>query len=93
MYTKSLADNLGKEVSLRGWVANKRESKTVTFIILRDGFGFCQCIIGAEDVGEEQFNASRTLGLESSVELIGKVVADERQIGGYFDNSFNVLIK
>ena len=93
MYTKSLEKHVGQEVTLKGWVANKRESKTVTFVILRDGYGFCQCIIGADDVGEEQFEASRALGLESSVEITGKVVADERQVGGYelHVSSLNVI--
>ncbi|MBR9859237.1 asparagine--tRNA ligase [bacterium] len=83
MYTKELKQFVGKEVTLKGWVSNKRESKTITFVVLRDGFGFCQCIIDQQNVGDEQFNDSRTLGLESSVEMTGKVVEDERQIGGY----------
>ena len=83
MYTKSLSEHEGKELTLKGWVANKRESKTVTFLILRDGFGFCQCIIGADNVSEAEFNESKSLGLESSIEITGKVVKDERQLGGY----------
>lgn len=83
MYTKSLDQYVGQEITLRGWVANKRESKTVTFIILRDGYGFCQCIVGLDDVGEEQFETSKSLGLESSVAITGRVVEDSRQVGGY----------
>lgn len=83
MYTKNLKNHVNQQVTLKGWVANKRESKTVTFIILRDGYGFTQCIIGLDDVGEEQFEASRSVGLESSMEITGTVVEDPRQLGGY----------
>ena len=83
MYTKNLDKHVSQEVTLRGWVANKRESKTVTFIILRDGFGFCQCILGQDDIGDEQFELSKSLGLESSIEVTGQVVLDPRQIGGH----------
>ncbi|MFY0644757.1 MAG: asparagine--tRNA ligase [Bacteroidia bacterium] len=93
MYTKSLPEHEGQEVTLKGWVANKRESKTVTFIILRDGFGFSQCIIGADNVNEDEFEQSKGLGLESSIEITGKVVKDERQVGGFeiHATSFKVL--
>lgn len=82
MYTKYLDKHISQEVTLRGWVANKRESKTVTFIILRDGFGFCQCILSEDTIGREQFELSQSLGLESSIEVTGQVVLDQRQIGG-----------
>lgn len=83
MYTKNLDKHVSQVVTLKGWVANKRESKTVTFIIIRDGFGFCQCILSLDDIGEEQFELSKSLGLESSIEVTGQVVLDPRQIGGY----------
>ncbi len=83
MHTKNLKDYIGKEVTLKGWVANKRESKTVVFINLRDGRGLCQCILGINDIGEEKFNVAKSLGLESSIKVTGKVVEDTRQIGGF----------
>lgn len=83
MHTTDLKHHIGQEVTLNGWVANKRESKTVVFINLRDGSGLCQCILGVNDIGEEAFETAKSLGLESSIKITGKVVADERQIGGY----------
>ena len=83
MKVKDLASKEGEVVELKGWVANKRESKTVAFVILRDGSGQCQCIIDLEKVGEAQFNDAKNLTLESSVIMKGQVVKDERQIGGY----------
>ena len=83
MDTKQLKDHVGQIVTLKGWVANRRESKTVVFINLRDGQGMCQCILGLEDLGEDLFQTAKTLGQESSIALTGKVVEDTRQIGGF----------
>jgi asparaginyl-tRNA synthetase len=83
MDTKQLKDHVGQIVTLKGWVANRRESKTVVFINLRDGQGICQCILGLEDLGDELFQTAKTLGQESSVAITGKVVEDTRQIGGF----------
>lgn len=83
MDTKQLKDHIGQIVTLKGWVANRRESKTVVFINLRDGQGICQCILGLKDLGDDLFQTAKTLGQESSVAITGKVVEDTRQIGGF----------
>ena len=83
MHTKQLEKYVGQEVTLKGWVANRRESKTVVFINLRDGQGMCQCILGIDDLGEELFAEAKSLGQESSVAITWTVVIDERQMGGY----------
>ncbi len=73
----------GESVTIKGWISNKRESKTNIFLVVRDGSGFAQAIVSLDDVGEEQFESAKRLTQESSVELTGKVIKDERQIGGY----------
>lgn len=82
-YISDLHSHIEKEVSLKGWVINSRSSKGIEFIVLRDGTGFLQCIVDQNIVGEEVFNSAKSLTQESSVEITGKVVKDERQIGGY----------
>jgi len=82
-YIKYIADYEQQQVELKGWVANKRESKGLVFLNLRDGSGFLQCVINLQDVGDEQFEAARKLSLESSLALTGTVVKDEKQEGGY----------
>jgi len=83
MYIKELSKSVGEILTLKGWVANKRESKGLVFIILRDGSGQCQCIVDANNVDNQVFADAQKLTLESSLELTGKVVKDERQMGGY----------
>lgn len=80
---KDLAQFEGKEVTLMGWVSNKRDSKGLAFIILRDGTGWCQCVVAEEKVGNEKFEQAKRSGLESSVSITGTVVKDEKQLGGF----------
>lgn len=82
-YISKLHGFEGQEVTLEGWVSNSRDSKGLVFIVLRDGTGFAQCVVNEEVVGNEQFAAAKGLTQESSVSLTGKVVKDERQMGGY----------
>eukprot|EP01035_Chromulina_nebulosa_P009125 gene9125-12329_t len=83
MYIKDLSAHEGQEVTLKGWVSNKREGKGLVFVILRDGTGLCQCVVSAETVSEEVFENARSLTLESSLTITGKVLKDDRQVGGY----------
>src|SRR5690606_30070438 len=73
----------GETVTLRGWVANKRSSKGLVFIILRDGTGRCQCVADASTLSSETFDLAGQLTQESSVEVRGTVLKDERQEGGF----------
>lgn len=82
-YVKDFPAFEGKEVEVKGWNAQKRDSKGLVFMTFRDGTGFCQAVINLEVVGEEAFETAKRLSQESSVSLAGKVVKDERQIGGF----------
>jgi len=82
MYIKSLNEYQNQEVTVKGWVANRRDSKGLVFINLRDGSGVCQCVVDATKVNENNFEIASKLSLESAVELTGTVVKDEKQIGG-----------
>ena len=92
-YIKDLSNFVGREVELKGWNAQKRDSKSIVFMTLRDGTGFTQCVIDINSVGEEAFNVAKRLPQESSLSVKGNVVKDERQIGGYeiHVNSLNVI--
>ena len=83
MQIKDFSKKEGNEVTIRGWVANKREGKTLVFLVIRDGSGFAQCVVNQESIGSESFEAAKSLTTESAVELSGTVVKDEKQIGGY----------
>lgn len=71
----------GHEVSLRGWVHGVRSGGGITFLLLRDGTGVCQCLI--EAARENAFAQASTLSHESSLKLSGTVRADARAPGGF----------
>jgi asparaginyl-tRNA synthetase len=83
MYIRDIAQYEGKEIELKGWVANRRDSKGLVFINLRDGSGLVQCIADQSKLSETEFNNAGKLGLESAISVKGIVVKDERQIGGF----------
>ena len=83
IYIKDLANHVGKEVTLKGWLYNKRASKKVKFLILRDGTGYLQCVVFVGNVSEEVFHLADTVGQETSFEVTGIVKEDARQVGGF----------
>ena len=80
---QDLAAHVGQAVELKGWNAQKRDSKGLVFMTFRDGTGFCQAVINLEVVGEASFEVAKRLPQESSLAIKGTVIRDEKQVGGY----------
>ncbi len=78
-----LADHVGKSVTLHGWVLRNTPKGKLVFVTLRDGTGYCQCIIERNEATESFFDEAKHLTQESAVEVTGTVSADERAVGGY----------
>lgn len=74
---------VGQEVTLKGWLYNKRSSGKVKFLILRDGTGYLQCVVFKGNVSEDVFNLADTFAQETSFEVTGKVKKEERAVGGF----------
>ncbi len=70
------------EVTLKGWMYNKRSSGKIHFLQIRDGSGFVQAVMVKGEVPEEQFSAAKGLWLEASVVLTGRVRKDDRAPSG-----------
>lgn len=92
VYISKLSDHVDEEVTLKGWVYNYRSSKNLYFIELRDGSGICQCVVSKDDVSEATWEAAESLRQESSLEITGKIVEDERSIGGYEMQVSNITV-
>ena len=80
---KDLSNHVGEEVTLSGWLYNKRSSGKIKFLILRDGTGLLQCVYFKGNVSEEIFELADKIGQESSIEVTGKVKEEKRSPGGY----------
>ena len=72
-FIQHLKDFEGQSVSLRGWVYLLRSSGKISFLVLRDGSGYCQCIFSDQFSEEATLKNFKDLSLESSVEIYGKV--------------------
>jgi asparaginyl-tRNA synthetase len=83
IYIDELGKHVGEEVTLHGWVYNKRSSGKIKFIILRDGTGLLQCVIVKNVVPEDVFESFNQLTQESSLTVTGTVKKEERAPGGY----------
>jgi asparaginyl-tRNA synthetase len=83
---------VGQEVSLQGWLFNKRSSGKIKFIILRDGTGYLQCVYFKGNVSEDIFGIADRIGQESSLIVTGKVKEEPRAPGGYELDATNLEI-
>ncbi|MEO5617963.1 MAG: asparagine--tRNA ligase [Candidatus Eisenbacteria bacterium] len=75
-------DFVGRQVEVRGWVAHRRSSGKVQFLVVRDGAGVMQCVAGIQDLTPAEWEACAQLGQESSVMVRGELRADARAPGG-----------
>jgi asparaginyl-tRNA synthetase len=76
------ASHVGHPVELRGWVAHRRSSGKVQFLVVRDGSGTMQCVAGVADLSAGDWATAGTLTQESSVIVRGTLKADTRSPGG-----------
>jgi asparaginyl-tRNA synthetase len=78
-----LSSEVGRVVTVRGWVTTVRSSGKVAFLVLRDGTGLLQCVLVKSAVAQEVWDRFAQLTLETSVAVTGEVRADARAPGGY----------
>jgi len=79
---EEVGQHIGQEVTLRGWVYNKRSSGKIRFILLRDGTGIIQCVLATGEVDDETFEKYGPLTQETSVIVTGIVNEDRRAPSG-----------
>jgi asparaginyl-tRNA synthetase len=83
VYIEDIGAHEGQEVTIKGWLHNRRSSGKIHFLILRDGSGFIQAVMSKAAVGEEIFKAADHLSQETSVVVTGTARADKRAPSGY----------
>ena len=83
IYIEDIGTHAGEDVTIKGWLHNRRSSGKIHFLILRDGSGFIQAVMSKAAVGEELFKAADHLSQETSVIVTGTVRADTRAPSGY----------
>ena len=83
VYIEDIGTHEGEEVTLKGWLHNRRSSGKIHFLTIRDGSGFIQAVMSKAAVGEEMFKAADHLSQETSVIVTGTARADSRAPSGY----------
>jgi asparaginyl-tRNA synthetase len=73
----------GQSITLRCWLYNLRSSGKLLFPTFRDGTGTIQGIVPKAAVPERVFETLKTLTLESSLVVTGRVRADARAPSGF----------
>ncbi|PDH21422.1 MAG: aspartate--tRNA ligase [Pelagibacterales bacterium MED-G42] len=63
--------DIGKEISLSGWINKKRDHGNLLFVDLRDNYGVTQCIIDKEN---QNFLKLEKIQLETVIKIQGKVI-------------------
>jgi len=75
------AENGAATVS--GWVETVRVHKNVAFVMLRDGTGVVQAVVGRRDAAPGAWERAAALTQETCVAVTGTVRADARSPGGF----------
>jgi asparaginyl-tRNA synthetase len=82
-YIEDLSKHVSEEVTIHGWLYNKRSSGRIRFLLVRDGTGIVQCVVASGDVSEEIFKTFDVVTQESSLIVTGTVRKDDRAPGGH----------
>jgi asparaginyl-tRNA synthetase len=83
VYIDEIGKHEGEEVTIKGWLHNRRSSGKIHFLTLRDGTGFIQAVMSKAAVGEDLFKTADHLSQETSLTVTGTVKADARSKTGY----------
>jgi asparaginyl-tRNA synthetase len=72
-YIDKIADYVGQEVTIKGWLYNIRTSGKLMFPQFRDGTGFIQGVVSQKEVSEKVWEDFKKLTQESSLIVTGTV--------------------
>ena len=71
VYIEDIGTHEGEEVTIKGWLHNRRSSGKIHFLTVRDGSGFIQAVMSKAAVGETVFQRADHLSQESAIVVTG----------------------
>lgn len=86
--TSSLSAAVGQEITVKGWLYNKRSSGSIAFLEVRDGYGWRSVVAAKAALDAETWAEVERVTQESSVELVGLVTAHPKK-----ENVFEIQLK
>jgi asparaginyl-tRNA synthetase len=76
-----IAKYVDQEIQIKGWVYNRTHKGKLVFLLVRDGYGFIQCVAFKNDLPPDLFDEIARLPQESAVIITGVVRTDRRAPG------------
>lgn len=71
--SSALKNHVGEVITIKGWLYNKRSSGPITFLEIRDGFGWVSAVVNKNDIAPAAWDNAESVTQESSVIISGKV--------------------
>ncbi len=81
-------NHVNEDVTIQGWMYNRRGSGKIYFLQLRDGTGFMQGIVTPQESGEEAMAEAEKMTMESSCRVTGTITAHPKH-----DDVFELQVK
>ena len=78
---QDIADHVGEEVAIQGWLYAKTGKGKLQFLQIRDGTGIIQVVMFKPNLSPEIFETGKRLSQESSLIVRGTVKQNERAPG------------
>lgn len=82
-YISDISKHLGEEVTIKGWLYNKRSSGKLGFLEVRDGSGIIQGVVSKKDVTDEAWDSTERATQESSIIITGTPREHPKKPGVY----------
>jgi asparaginyl-tRNA synthetase len=79
---ESLNQHVGQDVTIEGWLYNRRSGGKLEFLQVRDGSGLVQCVASKAELPEEVFTRCGAATQECAVRVRGAVREDRRAPSG-----------
>jgi asparaginyl-tRNA synthetase len=79
--SENISGYVGQQIKIQGWVYNRTHKGKLVFLLVRDGYGFVQCVAFKNDLDPDLFDELTRVPQESSVVITGEVRADQRAPG------------
>lgn len=81
-YINELKNYIGQEVTIKGWLYNRRSKGQIHFLLVRDGTGIVQCVALCNEMQKDVFEKCDKIPQESSIVATGTIREDKRSPSG-----------
>jgi asparaginyl-tRNA synthetase len=81
---KNIDQFVGQEVTIKGWLYNKRSSGSIAFLEVRDGYGWVTAVVSKNEVSSEVWEKAEQVTQESSL-IVEGIATEHPKKPGVFE--------